>query len=558
MTDPVVPPHVEQPPARRWLPWCAWAAVLLGLLTVAAVGGVRLRCWVFDQTEPIRYRGDLANAYQHGASIIQLAQEEQHLGPRQVPGWPAVFHAYLHLYDRVHQGWAYPGYRLDYPPLRLLVMTIWTRAIWQPDGAGAGAVQPGDLPACAPLLYLNMAVAAMAALGAFLLVRHWVQRGLGRGTDEAARAPRPRVCGSIAALLIWFNFAILIDAHAWPQWDIWLIPFYLWAMLAGSSQRWFTAGLIFGIGCMFKGQLLIAAPLLILWPLFIGQWIGLLRLLIGLATAVAIIESMWIMMIPPAAACAGGAIALAIIARIALRRYTAGRGIWLIAGCAAAVLLSAVVFHASFTWFQQGFIYGVEKEGARMANTGANNLASLLNQRFGWGSSDDPVTTLTLFGRTQTLTLGQILTGAYGLCIILCAIGLARHTRRNDPWALIAMAAPWVLFFALMPHMSARYLIWGAAITALGAGAGVGVGPLLLHLLLSACSGLMILHTLIIYSGNRAWWPALTRFLDAQHPDIGWAIILSAAILLYLSLTTCSSIPNPKSRSAAKIPVRRG
>ena len=50
------------------------------------------------------------------------------------------------------------------------------------------------------------------------------------------------------------------NAHAWPQWDVWLIPFFLLGLLAMSKERWVLAGFVLMIGAAFKGQVLMIAP----------------------------------------------------------------------------------------------------------------------------------------------------------------------------------------------------------------------------------------------------------------------------------------------------------
>jgi len=101
-------------------------------------------------------------------------------------------------------------------------------------------------------------------------------------------------CGLLAATLMWLNPAILIDAHVWPQWDIWVLPPFLLAALLASLDWWFTAGLVFGVGTMFKGQFLIGAPILIFWPLLSMRWGALTRLLLGALLSSAIILSPWL------------------------------------------------------------------------------------------------------------------------------------------------------------------------------------------------------------------------------------------------------------------------
>ena len=110
------------------------------------------------------------------------------------------------------------------------------------------------------------------------------------------------------------------------------------------------------------------------------------------------------------------------------------------------------------------------------------------------------------------------------------------------------MAAPGVLFYALMPQMSSRYLMWGAAITAIGV--GVGAGPALLHLLLSVMSATTIIHVMILYSGNHGWWPELTRALQGMHPGTGWLTLMCGLVLLYLAV-----VPSPQ-RAVNRLPTR--
>jgi hypothetical protein len=105
---------------------------------------------------------------------------------------------------------------------------------------------------------------------------------------------RAWACGAVAAMLVWLDPLTLIDAHAWPQWDVWILPFFLGATLLASLDCWFWAGMLLGVGCMFKGQLLLGGPILILWPLFGGRWGAVARILIGMALAVECVTWPWV------------------------------------------------------------------------------------------------------------------------------------------------------------------------------------------------------------------------------------------------------------------------
>jgi hypothetical protein len=98
---------------------------------------------------------------------------------------------------------------------------------------------------------------------------------------QLPRAHRAWTCGLIAALFIWFDPANLAVSHVWPQWDIWSVPFFLVAALLASVEWWMTAGIVLAVGVMFKGQLLLPGPVLILWPLFGGRIGPCLRALSG-------------------------------------------------------------------------------------------------------------------------------------------------------------------------------------------------------------------------------------------------------------------------------------
>ena len=82
---------------------------------------------------------------------------------------------YLSLYDRVKRQ-AYQGdYQLDYPPLRLLVMSVWAKQVHR-DFPGAEDGKPEYVE---PLLRLNLFCELTTAVGIFFLVRLWLQRARG-------------------------------------------------------------------------------------------------------------------------------------------------------------------------------------------------------------------------------------------------------------------------------------------------------------------------------------------------------------------------------------------
>ena len=66
-------------------------------------------------------------------------------------------------------------------------------------------------------------------------------------------AHRGWVCGAVAAMLVWLDPMILIDSHAWPQWDVWIVPFIIAMALFASLNWWVLAGMMFGARLSVEG-----------------------------------------------------------------------------------------------------------------------------------------------------------------------------------------------------------------------------------------------------------------------------------------------------------------
>ena len=101
-------------------------------------------------------------------------------------------------------------------------------------------------------------------------------------------------CGLVACLLLWLDPSLIVDSHIWPQWDPWVLPPFLFAALLASLDLWFLAGLVLGVGVMFKGQTLVTAPVLAMWPLLALQWGRLGRMVVGFVLAAGLILSPWL------------------------------------------------------------------------------------------------------------------------------------------------------------------------------------------------------------------------------------------------------------------------
>ncbi|HEX4054290.1 MAG TPA: hypothetical protein VHX86_08495 [Tepidisphaeraceae bacterium] len=124
-----------------------------------------------------------------------------------------------------------------------------------------------------------------------LLLRFLAVVCLARFLPRPFRAP---MCALVAATMAWLNPGSLLDSFGWPQWDVWLPPFFLVAAILVTLDWWIAAGLLLGVGCMFKGQLLFVSPVLVLCPLLAG-WPGrFLRIVAGMAAGAGLIVWPWL------------------------------------------------------------------------------------------------------------------------------------------------------------------------------------------------------------------------------------------------------------------------
>jgi hypothetical protein len=89
-----------------------------------------------------------------------------------------------------------------------------------------------------------------------------------------------------------------------------------------------------------------------------------------------------------------------------------------------------------------------------------------------------------------------------------------------------------VLFYILLPQMHGRYLIWGAAMSALLAAESVGLG--LLGMIISIIAALGMITNQ--YNFETGWDPANYQRLMSIRPHLGWMLLLAGAILLYLAI----------------------
>ena len=569
--DPITPSRAEDYAPISGRLWFRVAIIFLLLLSAVPIVnyGIHIRPQIYSNTDGLHW-GDAYNAIQYGQGSI-------HYG---------LFHLYEPMYQAQRAGIDPLPDRtrtaMDYPPLRLMVVGAWARWAQRTNTANRLDYAGSGSNVIIPMLRLNTASELISSILVFLLIRMWcIRANLASGRQMPWWRGIP--AGYIGALLMWFNPGLLWNSYAFPQWDTWIIPFFLSAVLMACVDWWFAAGLLIGMGAFLKGQMFIVAPLFIFWPLFQLKWDAAVRWLCGLAMISAAIalpfmepsKAALIQFLFAVAALAMsipfvirlrldyrlllvcGAIAGALAwpwnsdASIGFRIVPLGLAglVWLlryvrprIVPHLFALVVAVLVFmlmplhHASDFWFQVGFKHGTEKFPI-VATAGTNNLPAILIRYFqiggtGEGQAETPVD-VWLLGQMQIRTL---MIGLYGACLVLCSFSAARHMRKSDPRFLLAMATPWICSFALLTQLNNRYIVWAAGMSALLP--AVGVGMTLLGILISflAWEGVAQLMYNKYDAGSE-----ISRYLNPLQTNLGWLLALAAAVYLYVML-----VPRPR------------
>ncbi len=351
----------------------------------------------------------------------------------------------------------------------------------------------------------------------------------------------------LAAALVWFNAASIFSSFGRPTWDVWVIPFYIWAVFFASRNNWFIAGLLVGVGAMLKGQQLVIAPFFVLWPIFSLRFGAAIRWLIGLALGAGLIVSPWLVWLTPS----WGPVTLCVVAILigpmlwAVARYFAKTrrfarvrwAVWISGFClGAAIWCIPLLFPVSMSWMNLGFVYGYDKM-PNLENGKPSSVASILALRYGW-NSDHLAATVPF--TTQVLTIKELLATIGYLLIAVCAGAAAWHARKRDRRFLLAAAAPWLVYFAVFPMMHERYLLWASIMTA--AAVAVDIGALWLHFLITAFSWNMEMDQMLRDGNARGFGTAISptfgqslhHFTQGTIPDSGWAVALICLVWLFL------------------------
>jgi hypothetical protein len=298
-----------------------------------------------------------------------------------------------------------------------------------------------------PLLKINFICELVSALAIFLLVRECLRRSRPTRSSLLNRLPQQHrgwICGLAAASAAWLEPSMILDAHGWPQWDVWILPFYLFAAFAALKDRWFWCGCLLAVGAMLKGQLLFVAPFFVFWPLWQKGLLPTLRVLAGFVATTAFIVSPWLLRTPAAWAVLA---AFAVITPLFVVRFkltNQGASVAGIIGCAVFVI--GAFTGGSFAWLQVGLF------------TAPNIIRTAFYQLMLQPSISALAGWLVIEGSILSAQFGSLF--AYHAAMdpapaLPWRIGAVRADWRDtfcdrDPRVLIVIAAPWLLMFALL------------------------------------------------------------------------------------------------------------
>jgi hypothetical protein len=371
------------------------------------------------------------------------------------------------------------------------------------------------------------------------------------------------------------------------------MPFFLAAVLLGCLDWWFVAGASLAIGMCFKGQLIIASPVMLLWPLFQGRFGAVGRLIAGLGLtfmmigfpfmkpSVAAIEWYGPMVVAlgilapvllrrrihprwlvpllvgialalawPRQSSASFAVRLlppALVGLLLLARFIHPRGLphAYVAAVAVMILLMIPLYGASTGWFQRGFAYGADRNKMMHAPS-TYNVPALLQPIMNWPNST--MLEVKPVGE-QKLRIRTVLGLVYCALLLLCGFAAARHDRNRDVRFLLAITLPWLLFYMLLTQMFPRYLMYAAIVACLLPAMGMGMTVLGILISIIALLGIMENHyefanvsaqKLSAIDHYLLRWLPNYQVLQALDPHLGWALVLIALIMLYMALAPAS------------------
>ncbi len=514
--------------------------ISLGVIVAVVIAdvftlGMMLRSWTWTNSAPVRFHFDAENAFYWGQRV-NLDYRTNGIG-RPVGTWADFWKAYQRIYDtEAHQPTiSTPGDPLDYPPMRLLVAALWVRQLLQSKTAYLG-MQWSDLQ---PLMTINTICEFLTAAGAFALVRWWVIRPHGTNAGKSVRR-KAWLCGALAAMLIWLNPAVIVDGHGWPQWDVWCAPFFVWAIYFASIDLWYLAGALIAAGAMFKGQMMLGAPVLFVWAIFSGRMRNILGVFLGFLVGAGLCTEIWLL------PTRGAQIWLASWCVIGIG---AGLPILIAKGwikkpwIATYVLLILLIglfggcdlFGGSYSWFVVGFLEPTNR--FKVMAYEASSIPQIMQQRWSWNFKDKLLdVSWPQLGLASGISMQLGTRMIYGVLLALSGFAAAIQARRNNPRALLGIIAPWILFYAVLAQMQERYLIWGAIFSAIGV--AVSFDMIFLHLIITAIATADIVRKMLVMI-NPDYAPNLLRFLTGDsrgtQPEFGWVVLGVGLYYLFMA-----------------------
>lgn len=449
------------------------SARVIAALVIAFIVGLIVRELAYRYTGPIRYELNQRNAFYWGDRIVHRDVDVR----SGAASWRDFWRSYVAIYDDNAAQPAPAINTLDYVPLRLLMAGAWVQYLnlaygpvseWRPEFARSF---------CA----FSMTMELLAATAMFALVARYLQK---RGhysfpeKSDVPFCPDRWAAAAGAAILFWLNPASIVDSHVWPHGQTWILPFYLAAVLAMIEGRSMLAGVIYGIGIMFKGQMLLVAPMLILWPAFDRRFAASAKVACGMLIGVGLITWPWLS-------------------------------------------------YGSFTWVRAGFgATGIYSDVLRKGT--ALNFPALLEKIRG-AMLHERIVDLNVLGHHLTLELRTALITIYAAMLVLVARGIAHQARSNDRRLLVSIAAPWALMFFMLGQMDERYLVWSACLTA--AAIAVDRRSVVCHVLLTFAGAMTMIEFLLVEEPTAAPW--LMRLLIKLNP-IAWLAITGSVAYLFV------------------------
>jgi hypothetical protein len=480
---------------------------LTGLLLIGSgVGGVMARGWCWQASEPVRFVWDIRNGMNWGGRVVDWGHEASEVAAADALPWGDFFGGYRGAYDRVLGRWDGDGpVGLDYAPLRLLVMSSWMADLRRDDSAVRRGEHYTDDRA-GPMRLFNLGMESTAALALFGLVADWLRRC---GNSR----PGSLLGGSVAAGLFFLNPALILNAHGWPQWDVWLLPYFITAVWATTRQQWLAAGVLIGVGAMLKGQLLLLVPTLAVFAIFVGGWRPVVGLVGGWMLSWTVISAPWTF-----ETTAAKWLTLLVLLPIGLIVWRPK--LWPVwaALVGPTLLLGGWLGGGSFGWLTVGFLAPTDQY-PQMAPGPMSNFPAVLHEMFGV-ERDTP-----WLGLETRHWLMLIIAAAS----LLAGVLAATYWRRREPRFLVAITVVWLMIPAFLPQMHERYFLWPAVLSAVWA--VLSLHGLLLHITITAIA-LLTAGTQMLRQ-NDEWSGSWLGFAEAVHPEIGWGVAVVALVGLF-------------------------